>query len=51
MEKYIKQNALDIYIIIDTVQQVEKMGGFIITHDMLGEDDKGCQYFESNLTS
>ena len=45
------QTPLEIYNLITTVQQVEKVGGFIILHEYEFSKYNEIEYFESNLTS
>lgn len=46
-----KQTPSEIYDLITTVQQVEKVGGFIILHEYEFAKNNEIEYFESNLTS
>jgi hypothetical protein len=46
-----KQTPSEIYDLITTVQQVEKVGGFIINYEREFTNFQEIEYFESNLTS
>jgi hypothetical protein len=45
------QTPSEIYDLITAVQQVEKVGGFIILHEYEFAKNNEIEYFESNLTS